>query len=110
MSGEDNIWHKIIKVAQDDGRITEDESKLIKKIMENAQEYEEVLTLAIEDGTIDPSEKSDLINRRATILDNAYREASDDFEISDDEYAIIAETLRILHQLESNENKYVSPD
>ena len=105
--GEQNkVWEKIIQVAQADGRITREESNLIVTILENAKNYDVFLNQALEDDEIDEQEKIELINLRATILDKAYREASDDKKISDDEYAIIEETLKILHKLEVEEFKH----
>ncbi|MHA2501267.1 MAG: tellurite resistance TerB family protein [Candidatus Kariarchaeaceae archaeon] len=100
---ESRIWESIVKVAQLDGHISEDESNLIRTILKNAKEYEAVLSRALEKAAISPEDKIELINLRANILDTAYRAASADQKITADELAIIQETLNILHELEQQE-------
>lgn len=108
MSEGNSIWEKIVKVAQADGRITTEETNLIKTILQESKRYEDVLAKALEDHKINAEEKMNLIDLRARILDKAYREASQDQKISDDEYAIIEQTLKILHQLELEEDEFLS--
>ena len=102
---ESKIWESIVKIAQIDGHISQDESNLIRTILQNAQEYDSVLNKALEKEKITSEDKSELINLRANILDKAYRAASEDQKITADELAIIQETLNILHQLEKEESK-----
>jgi len=108
VSEGNSIWEKIVKVAQADGRITTEETNLIKTILQESKRYEDVLAKALEDHKINAEEKMNLIDLRARILDKAYREASQDQKISDDEYAIIEQTLKILHQLELEEDEFLS--
>jgi hypothetical protein len=101
----DNILNQLMKVAEEDGRITEDEKILIKNLMSNAEKYIETLNEALEDGIIDKGEQSKLLQYRLNIAKKAKELALTDLIISREEKNLMLELHKILRDLETAHKK-----
>ncbi len=96
----DKILDKLTTVAKKDGLITDDEDRLIKSLMSDAEKYVNVLNDALADGVIEKGEQSRLLQYRLNIANKAKKIALDDMIITSEEKELMLELHRILRNME----------
>ena len=108
MSGSidlDSVLDKLMKVAEQDGIMQDDEKTLIKSLMKNAEKYSQILDEALKDGIIDKREQSRLLQYRLSIANKAKEVAQADLMISPEEKDLMIEFHKILLETENLLNK-----
>ncbi|MDH5402646.1 MAG: MFS transporter [Candidatus Heimdallarchaeota archaeon] len=93
------ISESLLSIANQDGKITKEEEKLIKNIMKDVKSYISSLERAYDDGKITKSEKEILINFRENIISKALKFANKDKNFSEDEKDLVNQFKLISDQL-----------
>lgn len=90
------LLKKIADKAKEDGEITVDEYRILEKLSFDVAEYMKCLEESQEDGIIDPQEQQQLLTLKKKIVFNAMGVASKDGIVTDEEFSLINEIIRIL--------------
>ena len=90
------LLKKIADKAKEDGEITADEYGILEKLSFDVAEYLKYFDEAQEDGTIDNAEQQQLLALKKKIVFNAMGVASKDGIVTDDEFSLINEIVRLL--------------
>ena len=89
----ESLLISIVKQAQEDGRITLDESELINRIQIDARDFEAEIVKASRENTGEPMEEIYKV-ARARMIENATATAKADGAITTDEEAIINKLIQ----------------
>ena len=87
-------------VALEDGKISEDEEKIIASVISNMEEYKDILEKALEDEKITSQEKDQLFEFRMKIVEDVYASAREDSVISDDEATLLKSICKLIMALD----------
>ncbi len=96
-------WEELKQTALEDNQLTEEEMKVIEKVMEGLERYYILLTKIQEQGMVDEGDKHFLFRTRQQIWENAMQAILDDEFVSDDEHKLILKVGQIMLELEGEE-------
>lgn len=80
---------KMVKKAEEDGIITDNEAKIIESAKNVLNEYKEMVTKAKEDNVITQDELNTLIDLEEKLISESYFEAMDDEDLDKDEMTLL---------------------
>jgi len=99
----DKAREYLLEIANKDGIVTDEEQKLIDKILLEVQNYENVFKEAIEDQKLDSGERLKLFKAKLNILRNAARAVHEDLHVSQDEEEILKGLRSIFPDMQESE-------
>jgi DNA-binding Lrp family transcriptional regulator len=79
----------LVKKAEEDGIVTEEEAKLLETAKNGLGEYEQMVEDALEDGIITQEEMNDLIDLEENLMSDSYFTAMEDNVIDEDEMLLL---------------------
>ncbi|MEE8358452.1 MAG: hypothetical protein V3R82_03485 [Candidatus Hydrothermarchaeales archaeon] len=83
------VYEKMLEIAKEDSRITQDEYLLLEKIREHYGIYTDSLKKAIKDGMIGEEEAKNLKKIRIEMYEDVLKSALEDAMITDEEQKIL---------------------
>ena len=87
---------RLVEKANQDGVITDEEAKLLKKAEEGLEAYEKMVDAALEDGIITQDERNQLIDLEEQLLSDSYYTAMEDEKIDNDELLLLKTLIQTL--------------
>ncbi len=99
----DTIYAILRTTALRDGRISDDEAKMLDSVIQELDGYSRVLVKAMEDGIIDSEEKKELDKWRKRVWNKAVEVVTDDGVINEDEHELLLSLVEIINTLEARE-------
>ena len=102
------IWDRLGKIALKDGNLSADENKILMEVLSDVDKYRITLNKAIFDGIMDETEQDRLEHLRSTILDKMHNIAKDDGKITKEENELIAETVKIMNELDDESKTHLN--
>ena len=87
-------------IALKDGKISDEEELLITNVISNLDQYTKLIENALKDGIITKDERETLFDGRMKMMEDSYRSAREDHQISDDESAILQRICKLVLDLE----------
>ncbi len=100
MSQLDNLIQDLVTIALQDGKITEEEKKLIKSIYENIATFKQAYRKAWKDDMITPEEKNLLTHLWKRIYDKTAESVQKEKKITLDEMKLLMSVFRTIHHPE----------
>ena len=94
------IHENLRNIALKDGKITDEEELLIANVISNLDQYTKLIENALKDGIITKDERETLFDGRMKMMEESYRSARSDYNISDDESAILQRICKLVLDLE----------
>ncbi len=94
-----DILAELYKVAQEDGKLSQDEYEIIKQVEVDLELFNRALAAAEEDRMLEPEEIGTLMDLRDRILERAEIVARADGSISDDEIRLLGTLAQVLKKL-----------
>ena len=94
------IHENLRNIALKDGKITDEEALLIANVISNLDKYTKLIENALKDGIITKDERATLFDGRMKMMEDSYRSARADYNISDDESAILQRICKLVLDLE----------
>ncbi len=94
-----DILAELYKVAQEDGKLSQDEYEIIKQVEVDLELFNKALATAEEDQMLEPEEIGRLMDLRDRILERAEIVARADGSISDDEIKLLGTLAQVLKKL-----------
>ncbi len=94
------IHDSLRNIALKDGKITDEEELLIANVISNLDQYTKLIENALKDGNITKDEREMLFDGRMKMMEDSYRSAREDLQISDDESAILQRICKLVLDLE----------
>lgn len=101
MSQLDELIQDLVTIALQDGKITEEEKKLIKSIYENITTFKQAYRKAWKDEMITPEEKGILTHLWKRIYDKPAESVQKEKKITLDEMKLLMSVFRTIHHPES---------
>ena len=89
----------LLKIANRDGIVSEDEKNLISSIEGEIHKYSTELVKAMEDGVLDRNEKLRLMNQRLNLVRKVFDTVQADMKITMDEQDIMDAAMQRLSEL-----------
>ncbi|MHA2248810.1 MAG: hypothetical protein ACXAD7_00545, partial [Candidatus Kariarchaeaceae archaeon] len=89
----------LVGIALADGKITQDEYKLISNFLKDVEGYTVLLDEAMDDGVISHYEKQKLLTQRTKIYNKIQHLAKEDLVVSEDEENLIKSIKKIVHDM-----------
>jgi AbrB family looped-hinge helix DNA binding protein len=96
----DELTQDLVTIALQDGKVTEDEKKLIKSIYDNISAFKQAYRKAWEDDIITPEEKSLLTHLWKRIYDKTAENVQRERKITLDEMKLLLSVFRTIHHPE----------
>ena len=87
---------KIVEKAEEDGVVTEEESRILAVAQESLKEYEAMVTQALEDNIITQDERNKLIDLEEELLSDVYFTAMEDEKIDKDELLLLKTLIKAI--------------
>ncbi|MFX1518053.1 MAG: AbrB/MazE/SpoVT family DNA-binding domain-containing protein [Promethearchaeota archaeon] len=100
MSQLDELIQDLVTIALQDGKVTEEEKKLIKSIYENISAFKQAYRKAWEDDMITTEEKTLLTHLWKRIYDKTAETVQKEKEITLDEMKLLMSVFRTIHHPE----------
>jgi bifunctional DNA-binding transcriptional regulator/antitoxin component of YhaV-PrlF toxin-antitoxin module len=100
MSQLDDLIQDLVTIALQDGKITEEEKKLIKSIYANIATFKKVYRKAWKDDMITPEEKNLLTHLWKRIYDKTAESVQKEKKITLDEMKLLMSVFRTIHHPE----------
>ena len=100
MNQLDELTQDLVTIALRDGKVTEDEKKLIKSIYDNIAAFKQAYRKAWEDNIITPEEKSLLTHLWKRIYDKTAENVQRERKITLDEMKLLLSVFRTIHHPE----------
>jgi len=100
----EQLYQRMLEVANEDGIISEDEQALIDNVRANISKYFQILRDSFEDKIITEEEQYEMYESRKRILEEALQVAKGDEKITQDEFKLLSTIREILQEMEYNEN------
>ncbi len=94
-----DILAELYKVAQEDGKLSQDEYEIIKQVEVDLELFNKALAAAEEDQMLEPEEIGKLMDLRDRILERAEIVARADGTVSDDEIKLLGTLTQVLKKL-----------
>ena len=89
-----------------DGIVSDEEKRMITKIIDDLGTYSKILDQALADGTIDIEDKTKLYSFRTKIYGHNLKLANEDQHVTEDEKDILITLNRILRDIREEEENY----
>ena len=99
----DNIYGILRGTALKDGRISDDEAKMLDSIIGELNDYTKILEDAWKDGIISDDERADLSAWRKRVWDHTVEVALEDNIINADEHNLLLSLVKVMKLLEEKE-------
>lgn len=99
----DNIYRILRETALKDGRISDDEAKMLDSIIGELNNYTKILKDAWKDGIISDDERADLSAWRKRVWDHTVKVALGDNIINTDEHDLLLSLVKVMKLLEEKE-------
>ena len=100
MNQLDELTQDLVTIALQDGKITEEEKRLIKSIYDNITTFKQAYRKAWEDDIITPEEKSLLTHLWKRIYDKTAESVQKEKQITLDEMKLLLSVFRTIHHPE----------
>ena len=97
---------ELMKIAQLDLLVTDEEKRAIEKILEEMKKYKVKLDEALEDHIITPQEKMNLFASKMEIVRNTVKMLNTDFKVTKDEEALLEGLHNLIAKLTKEERKF----
>lgn len=94
------FYKKLVDLAFDDKKITHEEENILLQVIQDIKKYGEMLNKAFNNGLINEDEKKQLEMGRRNIYHGAYRVASGNSGISEDEKQLLDRITELIHSVE----------
>jgi len=95
----EELYKKLYEQAEIDGKVTEDEEKILQNIKLGIDEFKKYADKALEDNLITVSEHTKMLQLQNKILRESERQAMEDDKISDDERELLQLLIRSIRSL-----------
>ena len=95
----EELYKKLYEQAEIDGKVTEDEEKILQNIKLGIDEFKKYADKALEDNLITVSEHTKMLQLQNKILRESERQAMEDDKISDDERDLLQHLIRSIRSL-----------
>jgi len=95
----EELYKKLYEQAEIDGKVTEDEEKILKNIKLGIDEFKKYADKALEDNLVTVSEHTKMLQLQNQILRESERQAMEDDRISDDERELLQLLIRSIRSL-----------
>jgi len=99
----DNIYRILRETALKDGRISDDEAKMLDSIIGELNNYTKILEDAWSDGIISDDESADLSAWRERVWDHTVKVTLEDNIINTDEHDLLLSLVKVMKLLEEKE-------
>lgn len=95
----EELYKKLYEQAEIDGKVTEDEEKILQNIKLGIDEFKKYADKALEDNLVTVSEHTKMLQLQNKILRESERQAMEDDKISDDERELLQLLIRSIRSL-----------